>query len=96
MDSLLNLKIRDYLNRDDVFLTPNMTYYPRVIKKPTNTIVNGSVAILSLTEGNDVTQDDLDYYASDEFREFYSIARNRATRSLNIDKNATYFFGIRK
>ena len=30
------LSVFDYLERDDVYLTPNMTYYPRVMKKPKN------------------------------------------------------------
>lgn len=34
------------------------------------------------------------YFSSDEFRQFYRIARNYQTRSLNIDKNSVYWFGI--
>ncbi|HEM5243423.1 TPA: DNA methyltransferase, partial [Streptococcus suis] len=33
--------VANFLERDDVFLSPNMTYYPRVIRKPKNTLVNG-------------------------------------------------------
>ena len=38
----------------------------------------------------------LDYYSSDEFIEYYKIARNRGTRSLNIDNNSVQFFGLVK
>lgn len=90
-----NLSVAKYYDRDDVYLSPNMTYYPRVIKKPKNTIVNGSVAIFE-TKTNEVISDkDLMYFSTNEFRKFYSIARNLSTRSLNLDKNAVFYFGIR-
>ncbi|MFK5977137.1 MAG: DNA cytosine methyltransferase [Sulfurovum sp.] len=38
----------------------------------------------------------LEYYSSDEFIEYYKIARNRGTRSLNIDNNSVQFFGLLK
>lgn len=91
-----NLSIAKYYDRDDVFLSPNMTYYPRVVKKPKNTIVNGSVAIFELKEQKKIEDSDLKYFSSNEFRRFYGIARNLSTRSLNLDKNAVFYFGIRK
>ncbi len=91
-----NLSVGRYYARDDVFLSPNMTYYPRVIKKPKNTIVNGSVAIFELKKQRKINDSDLKYFSSDEFRRFYCIARNMSTRSLNLDRNAVFYFGIRK
>ena len=91
-----NLSVGKYYDRDDVFLSPNMTYYPRVIKKPKNTIVNGSVAIFELKKHRKIKDSDLKYFSSEEFRRFYGIARNMSTRSLNLDKNAVFYFGIRK
>jgi len=38
----------------------------------------------------------LEYFASEEFRKFYMIARNLGTRSLNIDSNSVFYFGILK
>lgn len=107
-------KVYEYLNREDVYLTPNMTYNPRVIQKPKNTLVNGSVAILipknvtkvvydnSLLQlEKNLKQDDFSisdkqchYFSTDEFRKFYQIARNFQTRSLNIDTNSVFFFGL--
>ena len=95
-DDLSKLSVAKYFDRDDVFLSPNMTYYPRVIKKPKNTIVNGSVAIFEAKDGVKIEKKDLEYFATDEFREFYSIARNLSTRSLNLDKNAVYYFGVKE
>ena len=43
-----NLSVFSYIDRDDVYLTPNMTYKPRVIKKPSGVLVNGSVQFLFL------------------------------------------------
>jgi len=96
MPKLLNLGVFKYLNRDDVFLSPNMTYYPRVVKKPKNCIVNGSVAIFELKPNYFVSEEDLSFFSSPEFEEFYRIARNNSTRSLNIDKIAIFYFGKKK
>lgn len=83
-----------FLNRDDVFLSPNMTYYPRVIKKPKGTLVNGSVAILEANAGITVTEKHLSFLSGEIFEKFYAIARNYSTRSLNIDASSVYFFGL--
>ncbi|MDR1016328.1 MAG: DNA (cytosine-5-)-methyltransferase [Coriobacteriales bacterium] len=82
-----------FINDNNVYLTPNMTYKPRVIKKPKATLVNGSVAILTPKTGVNFSRNDLDFFSSNEFRHFYKTARNYQTRSLNIDKNSVYFFG---
>ena len=72
-----------------------MTYKPRMIKKDAGYVVNGSVAILIPKDENlYLTDKQLKYISSDEFRAFYRIARNYQTRSLNIDKSSCYWFGI--
>lgn len=93
IDDISNVEVGKYLNRTDCVLVPNLTYYPRACFMPTNCIADGSVAILSALPGESVTRDDLAYYATDEFCKFYAIARNRGTRSLNIDNNSVFFFG---
>jgi len=95
-EDLEKLSVKKYLNRDDVYLCPNMTYYPRLIKKPDNVVVNGSVAILENISDFEITEDDLKFFSSKTFEEFYRIARNYSTRSLNIDKNSIVFFGLLK
>jgi DNA (cytosine-5)-methyltransferase 1 len=70
-----------------------MTYYPRVVKKPKGTSVNGSVAIFELKDNESVTDEDLKYFSTEEFRKFYAIARNLSTRSLNLDNISVYYFG---
>lgn len=89
-------KIIDFLDRDDVYLTPNMTYNPRIIKKEKGYIVNGSVAILIPKKAINLTKEQQNYIASNEFRDFYKIARNYQTRTLNIDSTSCFWFGAKK
>ena len=70
---------------------PNLSYYPRATFLPKNSIVDGSAAIL-IPKIN-INKKDLDFFASDEFSDFYRVARNFGTRSLNIDANSVFFFG---
>ena len=93
-DTAQNLSVYQYLNATNVYLTPNMTYYPRVMRKPIGTLVNGSVAILIPKLLLPVTDKQLAYFSSEEYRDFYWIARNRQTRSLNVDSCSVYFYGL--
>lgn len=90
------LAVYDYLNAKNVYISPNMTYKPRVMKKPMNCIVNGSLAILTPKNGREISQDQLSFFSTEEYREFYQIARNYQTRSLNIDSCSVFFFGLLK
>ena len=96
LDDLKELEVYKYLNNENVYLTPNMTYKSRMIKKEKGYVVNGSVAILTLKEKINITDKDLLYFASEQYRQFLQIARNYQTRSLNIDASSVYFFGIRR
>ena len=93
IDDISNLEVGKYLNHTECVLVPNLTYNPRACFMPQNAIADGSVAILTNASDCEVTKSDLEYYATDEFGQFYSIARNRGTRSLNIDNNSVFFFG---
>jgi len=95
VDDIEELSIGKYINTDRAVLVPNLTYYPRACFLPQNTITDGSVAILTLRNGSRaVNETDLAYYNSEEFSRFYAVARNYGTRSLNIDNNSVFFFGI--
>lgn len=97
MDDLTNFSIAKFLDADNCYLVPNLTYYPRACKKPKGCIVDGSVAILTPKDNSYIiTSEDLAYYATEEFTAFYKIARNNGTRSLNIDNNSVFFFGLLK
>jgi len=89
-----NLTIAKYVNHRKAILVPNLTYYPRACFLPENSIVDGSVAVLIPKEEIKITENDLAYYSSKEFVKFYKVARNYGTRSLNIDSNSVFFFGL--
>lgn len=93
IDDVSALEVGKYMDREDCVLVPNLTYYPRACFMPHGCIADGSVAILTTISGEHVTAEDLAYYATPEFTAFYSIARNRGTRSLNIDNSSVFFFG---
>lgn len=92
-DDIKNFNVYNFLDSENIYITPNMTYKPRVCKKPKGTIVNGSVAILIPNKDIKLTNEDMLFFSTDEYRSFYKIARNYQTRSLNIDKNSVFFFG---
>ncbi len=97
IDGSNSFGVLKYLNRKDAVLVPNLTYNPRACFLPKNSITDGSVAILTLKNGSrPINKNDLEYYNTKEFEQFYSVARNHGTRSLNIDNNSVFFFGIKK
>ncbi|MDG1040745.1 MAG: Eco57I restriction-modification methylase domain-containing protein [Polaribacter sp.] len=97
IDHLENLAVSKYINENDVVMIPNLTYYPRATFLPKNTIVDGSVALLTLKNGSRLpTEQDLEFYSTKEFENYYRVARNHGTRSLNIDNNSVFFFRLLK
>ena len=93
-EALKGLAVFEYLDRDDVYLTPNMTYKPRVMRKPKNCVVNGSLAILIPKKDIVPTDKQMEFFSTQEYREFYQIARNYQTRSLNVDACSVFFYGL--
>jgi DNA (cytosine-5)-methyltransferase 1 len=85
-----------FFNAENVIVAPNLSYYPRATFLPKNTIVDGSAAILVPKKSLKLTAKDLEFFSSREYFLFYRIARNYATRSLNIDSSSVYFWGIPK
>lgn len=92
--SARSLSVFEYLQKENVYLTPNMTYKPRMIKKPKGTLVNGSLAILVPQNGIVPTEKQMEYFSTKEYRKFYQIARNYQTRSLNVDSCSVFFYGL--
>lgn len=90
------LTVYKYIDGEDIYMTPNMTYKPRVMPKPKGIIANGSIALLFPKKDLKVTKSQLEYFSSDEYRQFYRIARNKQTRSLNIDSCSVFFLGLLK
>lgn len=94
LDDVSSFDVAKFLDHTECVLLPNLTYNPRACFLPENTIADGSVAILTLSNPKEtVTEEDLRFYATEEFAKFYAVARNLGTRSLNIDNNSVFFFG---
>ncbi len=91
-----NKLVYSYLNKENVYLTPNMTYKTRLMAKPNGCLVNGSVAILIPKRNIMLSKEDLLFFSSDNYREYMQIARNYQTRTLNIDSTSIFFYGIKK
>ncbi|MGZ9755509.1 Eco57I restriction-modification methylase domain-containing protein [Mycoplasma sp. 246B] len=90
------LDVYKYLDYENAYLTPNMTYKPRLISKPKGYLTNGSVAILIPKNNLKLNDKQKEYISTDEFRKFYHIARNYQTRSINIDSSSVFWFGKNK
>jgi len=82
-----------YLNTDAI-LVPNLTYNPRAARLPKDCVADGSAAIL--VSERDVSDQVINYFSSDEFNQFYRIARNYNTRSMNIDSVSVNYFGVKR
>ena len=91
-----SLSVMQYLNNKNVYLTPNMTYNPRVIRNLKGVVTDGSVAVLIPKKSLELTVEQLHYFATDEYRRFYLVARNLSTQSINIDSKSVFFFGVMK
>ncbi|MCQ2286699.1 MAG: DNA cytosine methyltransferase [Bacteroidales bacterium] len=90
------LAVYPYFNNPNIYLTPNMTYNTRVIRNIKGIVPDGSVAVLIPKRGIQLTENQLKYFSSAEYRRFYLVARNLSTQSINVDKTSVYFFGILK
>lgn len=85
-----------FVDRKDVVLVPNLTMKPRASRMPKGCIADGSVAVLYPKNGTPILNDrDVKFFSSSDFCNFYRIARNYGTRSLNIDANSVFFFGVK-
>lgn len=95
-EKAVGLSAYRYVNDDSVYLTPNMTYNPRVIENLPDTIPDGSVAVLIPKKPLRLTKRQRAYFSTKEYRRFYGIARNLSTQSINVDKTSVYFYGVLK
>jgi DNA (cytosine-5)-methyltransferase 1 len=93
IDDIAKYVVKKFLNKMCI-VVPNLSYYPRAAFLPKNSVADGSLAIFETDEN--ITKDDIDYFKSDEFTKYYRIAQNYGTRTLNINRNTTFFWGIRK
>ena len=95
IDDISTLAVSKYLN-SDALLMVSFTYNIRATRLPNDTIPNGSIAILSPKRDLHLTNEDLQLYATAEFREYYAIVKSYSKFTLNIDDCACYYIGIKK
>lgn len=95
IDDISSLQVRKFLDAKAI-LVPNLTYSPRACFLLPGMIADGSVAILQPHDNITISESDLSFFSSEEFRDFYMVGRNLGTRSLNIDKNSVKLWGIRR
>lgn len=93
INELNGYAVGKYINSSSI-LVPNLTYNPRAARLPENCIADGSAAIL-ISEDY-VSDEQIQYFSSEEFNLFYRIARNYGTRSMNIDSVSVNYFGVKK
>lgn len=86
--------ISKFYNNSNVYLCPNFTTNIRVVKKPMNTLVNGSLAILELKDNYKDRKIDIKWFSSKEFIDFYKCSNNYQKNTINLDKNSIFYFGI--
>ena len=90
------LSVSQFIGDKTVYLTPNMTYNPRLIPNSEGIVPDGSVAVLIPKEPFTLTDEQLRYFTTEEYRRFYLIARNLSTQSINVDNKSVFFYGVLK
>jgi DNA (cytosine-5)-methyltransferase 1 len=83
----------NYVNNKSVYLTPNMTYNPRVMENIDSVIPDGSTAVLIPKFDFKLSPKQMSYFSTEEYRAFYKIARNLSTQSINVDKTSVFYYG---
>lgn len=94
IDDIDIYNVKKYLNTNNIIMT-NFTYNTRAAYLPKDTIVNGSLAILTLKDEKDKKYIDLSLYSTDDFRRYYAIVKNNSKFTINIDKNSIYYIGVK-
>ena len=85
---------KQYFGKDGNLAVPNFTYYPRAIPMPKDCVADGSVAILIPKKELKLSTQQILFYSTEEFFYFYRVATNLATRTLNVDKSSSYYWGV--
>lgn len=84
---------QSYKDADQRLVVPNLSYYPRGAELPHGWFADGSAAVMLPGQAIDVRRT-LQLWASEEFFRFYRMARNFATRSLNVDRLSAHYWPV--
>lgn len=93
-EQLAKFNVSQYLNSNAIIM-PSFTYITRAARLPDGCVVNGSIAILIPKKDNDLDVD-LSLYATEDFRRYYEIVKNKAKFTLNMDSNSIYYIGVKR
>lgn len=93
-EDLHKFSVSQYLNSRAIIM-PSFTYITRATRLPDGCLVNGSVAVL-IPKINKDADINLDLYATDDFKRYYEIVKNKAKFTLNIDSNSVYYIGVKR
>ena len=93
-EQLERFNVSQYLNSNAIIM-PSFTYITRAARLPDGCVVNGSIAILIPKKDNDLDVD-LSLYATEDFRRYYEIVKNKAKFTLNMDSNSIYYIGVKR
>ncbi len=88
--------VAKYKNADNLYVAPRTNEVFRIVKKPKQSVTNGSLAILIPKCNITISDAQLEFLRSGEFREFYDIALNRQVVSIANDYGALDFIGIKE
>lgn len=88
-----NYDIAGYAERDDVLFSAATSSVLKVARKPKGCVPNQSTVLLIPKNDIVITNRDLDYFLSDEFRNFYNVALNHQNFILSKDHLSQYFLG---
>lgn len=94
-ETLMKYDPQKYAERDDVYIAAKTSTLIKVGRKPKGCIPNRSSVILIPKEEVSITQEDIQYYYTEDFRRFYDIALNRQNFTLTTDFASRYFLGKR-
>lgn len=95
ISDIANLSILKFMNDSNSYICPNFTTNIRVIKKPINTLTNGSVAVFKNKTHYKISENDINWFSTNEFIEFYKISNNFQKNTINLDKNSIFYFGVK-
>ena len=90
------LSVSQFIGNKNIYLTPNMTYNPRVIQNMDGIVPDGSVAVLIPKRHLRLNEKQLQFFTTKEYRRFYLVARNLSTQSINVDNKSVFFYGVLK
>lgn len=83
----------NYIDRDDVFFASKKSTLLKVGKKPKGCIPGPSTVLLVPKNKIKITKDDLKYFSTNEFKQFYDTALNHQGFILSSDRISQYFLG---